>query len=278
MMVQNQIKSKVRKTSGLLITILTFLFLYLPIIIIFLISINNSTRGYRWEGFTLKWYQDLLFNVSNPSSDLRIFREAIGNTIWVALRSTFFATLLGTIFAIGIHALDKKKRVKMMVLNNIPVVNPDIVTGISLMVVFSLLSFQLGESTVLLAHIFFSIPYVVLSIIPKLKRLDPNMYEAALDLGCSRLSAVWRVILPNISTGIIGGALIAFTMSIDDFVISYFTSGIDFENVSIWLYTKMKNPQNLNPTLYAYNVLIILITIGVILYINLKKDRKEKIS
>lgn len=278
MMVQNQIKSRVRKTSGFLITILTFLFLYLPIIIIFLISINNSTRGYRWEGFTLKWYQDLLFNVSNPSSDLRIFREAIGNTIWVALRSTFFATLLGTIFAIGIHALDKKKRVKMMVLNNIPVVNPDIVTGISLMVVFSLLSFQLGESTVLLAHIFFSIPYVVLSIIPKLKRLDPNMYEAALDLGCSRLSAVWRVILPNISTGIIGGALIAFTMSIDDFVISYFTSGIDFENVSIWLYTKMKNPQNLNPTLYAYNVLIILITIGVILYINLKKDRKEKIS
>jgi len=278
MMVQNQIKSRVRKTSGLLITILTFLFLYLPIIIIFLISVNNSTRGYRWEGFTLKWYQDLLFNVTNPSSDLRIFREAIGNTIWVALRSTFFATLLGTIFAIGIHALDKKKRVKMMVLNNIPVVNPDIVTGISLMVVFSLLSFQLGESTVLLAHIFFSIPYVVLSIIPKLKRLDPNMYEAALDLGCSRLSAVWRVILPNISTGIIGGALIAFTMSIDDFVISYFTSGIDFENVSIWLYTKMKNPQNLNPTLYAYNVLIILITIGVILYINLKKDRKEKIS
>jgi len=277
-MVQNQIKSRVRKTSGLLITILTFLFLYLPIIIIFLISVNNSTRGYRWEGFTLKWYQDLLFNVTNPSSDLRIFREAIGNTIWVALRSTFFATLLGTIFAIGIHALDKKKRVKMMVLNNIPVVNPDIVTGISLMVVFSLLSFQLGESTVLLAHIFFSIPYVVLSIIPKLKRLDPNMYEAALDLGCSRLSAVWRVILPNISTGIIGGALIAFTMSIDDFVISYFTSGIDFENVSIWLYTKMKNPQNLNPTLYAYNVLIILITIGVILYINLKKDRKEKIS
>lgn len=278
MMVQNQLKSKARKTSGFILTVLTFIFLYLPIIIIFLISINNSTRGYRWEGFTLKWYQDLLFNVSNPSSDLRIFREAIGNTIWVALRSTFFATLLGTIFAIGIHALEKKKRVKMMVLNNIPVVNPDIVTGISLMVVFSLLSFQLGESTVLLAHIFFSIPYVVLSIIPKLKRLDPNMYEAALDLGCSRLSAVWRVILPNISTGIIGGALIAFTMSIDDFVISYFTSGIDFENVSIWLYTKMKNPQNLNPTLYAYNVLIILITIGVILYINLKKDRKEKIS
>lgn len=278
MMVQNQVKSKIRKSSGLFLTVMTFAFLYLPIIIIFLISINQSTRGYRWEGFTLKWYQDLLFNFSSPSSDLIIFREAIGNTLWVALRSTFFATVLGTIFAIGIHALDKKRRVRMMVLNNIPVVNPDIVTGISLMVVFSLLSFQLGETTVLLAHIFFSIPYVVLSIIPKLKRLDPNMYEAALDLGCSRLSAVWRVTLPNISTGIIGGALIAFTMSIDDFVISYFTSGIDFENVSIWLYTKMKNPQNLNPTLYAYNVLIILITIGVILYINLKKDRKEKIS
>jgi spermidine/putrescine transport system permease protein len=269
-------KKKSRQGAGLLLTILLFAFLYLPIIIIFIISINNSTRGYRFEGLTLKWYSELLFNFTTPSSDLVIFREAIFNTIWVALRSTIIATVLGTIFAIGINALDKKRRVRMMVLNNIPVVNPDIVTGISLMVVFTLISFSLGETTVLIAHVFFSIPYVVLSVVPKLKRLDPNMYEAALDLGCSRLCAIWKVIIPNISTGIIGGALIAFTMSIDDFVISYFTSGIDFENVSIWLYTKMKNPQNLNPTLYAYNVLIILITIGVILFISLKKDRKEK--
>ncbi|MCK7484805.1 MAG: ABC transporter permease subunit [Bacillus subtilis] len=167
---------------------------------------------------------------------------------------------------------------QMMVVNNIPVVNPDIVTGISLMVVFSLIGFSLGETTVVLAHVFFSIPYVVLSIMPKLKRLDPNLYEAALDLGCSRIGGAWRVIVPNIKTGIVGGALIAFTMSIDDFVISYFTSGIDFENVSIWLYTKMKNPQNLTPTLYAYNVLLIMITIGIIIYINIIKDRKEKLS
>jgi spermidine/putrescine transport system permease protein len=267
---------KTRKTLGILLSMLVYMFLYMPIIIIFLISINDSTRGYNWQGFTLKWYGELLFNVTNPSSDLIVFREAIFNTLWVAVRSTAIATALGTIFAIAIHSLDRRRRVRMMVANNIPVVNPDIVTGISLMVVFSLIGFSLGETTVLLAHVFFSIPYVVLSIMPKLKRLDPNLYEAALDLGCSRIGGAWRVIIPNIKTGIIGGALIAFTMSIDDFVISYFTSGIDFENVSIWLYTKMKNPQNLNPTLYAYNVLIILITVSIIVYINVKKDRKEK--
>jgi len=252
-----------------------FALLYLPIVIIFLLSINSSTRGYNWQGFSLEWYSQLLFNFANPSSDLVLFREAIFNTIWIALRSTFFATIFGTAFAIGIHARDKKRRLRMMVMNNVPVVNPDIVTGISLMVVFSLLGFALGETTVLLAHIFFSIPYVVLSVMPKLKQLDPHLYEAALDLGCTRLQGAWKVIIPNIRTGIIGGALIAFTMSIDDFVISYFTSGVDFENVSIWLYTKMRNPQNLNPTLYAYNVLIILITIAILFTINRRRDKKE---
>jgi spermidine/putrescine transport system permease protein len=258
-----------------LLLIGVFALLYLPIVIIFLLSINSSTRGYNWQGFSLEWYSQLLFNFANPTSDLVLFREAIFNTIWVAVRSTFFATILGTAFAIGIHARDKKRRLRMMVMNNVPVVNPDIVTGISLMVVFSLFGFALGETTVLLAHIFFSIPYVVLSVMPKLKQLDPHLYEAALDLGCSRLQGAWKVILPNIRTGIIGGALIAFTMSIDDFVISYFTSGVDFENVSIWLYTKMRNPQNLNPTLYAYNVLIILITIAIIFTINRRRERKE---
>lgn len=261
-----------------LLLIGVFVLLYLPIVIIFLLSINSSTRGYNWQGFSLHWYTELLFNVSNPSSDLVLFREAIFNTLWVALRSTILATVLGTAFAIGIHAREKNRRLRLMVMNNVPVVNPDIVTGISLMVVFSLFGFALGETTVLIAHVFFSIPYVVLSVMPKLKQMDPHLYEAALDLGCSRFQGAWKVIIPNIKTGIIGGALIAFTMSIDDFVISYFTSGVDFENVSIWLYTKMRNPQNLNPTLYAYNVLIILITIVIILTINRRRDRKETSS
>lgn len=252
-----------------------FALLYLPIVIIVLMSLNSSTRGYNWQGFTLQWYSQLLFNVSNPSSDLLLFREAIFNTLWMAVRSTLIAIILGTAFAIGIHAREKKQRLRLMVMNNVPVVNPDIVTGISLMVVFSLFGFALGETTVLIAHVFFSIPYVVLSVMPKLKQLDPHLYEAALDLGCNRLQAAWKVVIPNIKTGIIGGALIAFTMSIDDFVISYFTSGVDFENVSIWLYTKMRNPQNLNPTLYAYNVLIILITIVIIFTINRRRDKKE---
>lgn len=261
-----------------LLLIGVFVLLYLPIVIIFLLSINSSTRGYNWQGFSLQWYAQLLFNLSNPSSDLVLFREAIFNTLWVALRSTVMATVLGTAFAIGIHAREKNRRLRLMVMNNVPVVNPDIVTGISLMVVFSLFGFALGETTVLIAHVFFSIPYVVLSVMPKLKQMDPHLYEAALDLGCSRFQGAWKVIIPNIKTGIVGGALIAFTMSIDDFVISYFTSGVDFENVSIWLYTKMRNPQNLNPTLYAYNVLIILITIVIVLTINRKRDRKENSS
>lgn len=267
-MMKKSIKKKSLKFIGIFFTLLSYLLIFTPIVIIFILSVNASTKGYSWEGFTLKWYVELFEN--------DVMNEPIMNTLLVAISSTAIATVLGTAFAIGINALEKKKRVKMMVINNIPVVNPDIVTGISLMIVFSLLSFTLGYYTVLIAHVFFSIPYVILSVMPRLKKLDPNLYEAGLDLGCSRISGVFKVILPNISTGIVSGALMAFTMSIDDFIITYFTSGAEYMNVSTWLYATLSRGRSFTPAAYAYNIIIFTITIAIILFINLKRDRKEK--
>ncbi|MDD3957680.1 MAG: ABC transporter permease [Candidatus Izemoplasmatales bacterium] len=258
------------KAMGVILTVMTFLILYVPILLILMLSLNDSARGYQWEGFTLKWYAMLFLD--------DIMKDPIVNTISIAILSTIISTILGTIFAIGIHALEKKRRVRMMVMNNVPVVNPDIVTGISLMIIFSILSFTLGFSTVLIAHVFFSIPYVILNIIPKLKRLDPNLYEAGLDLGCSRIEAVWRVIIPNISTGILTGALMAFTMSIDDFVITYFTSGNEYMNVSTWLYAALarEGRNSFTPVAYAYNTIIFLLTIIIIVFVNTRKERKVR--
>lgn len=260
-------KNVIYKAIGVLATAFTFLIIYLPILFILILSFNQSKRAYSWEGFTLEWYVEL-FHQSKLT-------EPIINTLMVAILSTLIATVLGTIFAIGINALQKRRRVQLMTMNNVPIVNPDIVTGISLMIIFSLLSITLGFFTVLLAHIFFSIPYVVLSIMPKLKKLDPNLYEAGLDLGCSKISGVTRVILPNISTGILSGMLIAFTMSIDDLVITYFTSGNTYMNVSTWLYSVLGRGQSFSPAVYAYNAIIFIVTVAIIVFINLKKEKKE---
>jgi len=207
--------------------------------------------------------------------------EAISNTLLIAILSTVIATIIGTITAIGINGLRKSQRVRVMILNNVPVINPDIVTGISLMVVFSLLPLSFGMQTMLLAHIFFSIPFVVLNVLPKLKELDKNLLDAALDLGCTRFQAIYKVIIPSIKSGIIAGALIAFTMSIDDFVISYFVSGPDFPNVSIWIYSRIGR-RNLSPSVYSYNTLVITVAIIVIVGLNRirfkkKGDQNEKI-
>jgi len=262
------LRDQLYKTVGLSFTAVTFLLLYVPILVLIILSFNDNRRGYAWDGFTLRWYAELF--TGSPLT------EPILNTLGVALAATFASTVLGTLFAIGINALEKKKRIRMVVLNNVPVVNPDMVTAISLMIVFTLLSLSFGFFTVLLAHIFFSLPYVILSILPALRKLDPNLYEAGLDLGCTRRSGIWKVILPNITTGILSGALMAFTMSIDDFVITYFTSGADYMNVSTWLYSVLRLPQGFTPAAYAYNVIIFIVTIAIILTANLIKIRKGK--
>ena len=255
-----------KKILQISVTIFVFLMIYFPIMVITLLSFNDSRKDYTFTKFSFRWYQEML-------QDDRLM-TAISNTLLVAVLSTLIATIVGTITAIGIHSLTKKKRVQMMVLNNIPVINPDIVTGISLMLVLGLFPISFGMSTMLLAHIFFSIPFVVLTVLPKLKELDPNLYDAALDLGCNHVQAIFKVIIPSIKTGIIAGALIAFTMSIDDFVISYFTSGPGFQNVSIWLYARLGR-KSFTPSIYAYNTLVVFITITSLFIINKINNKKE---
>jgi len=257
----------IKRIVKVVIVLFGYSIVYLPIFIITLLSFNETSYTYEWTNFSFRWYTEIFTNDN--------LREAIVRSLTIAIVSTVIATILGTLIAIGINGLRKKNRVRMMILNNIPVINPDIVTGISLMLVFSLLPLSFGMSTMLLAHVFFSIPFVVLTVLPKLKELDPNLFEAALDLGCTRFQGIYKVIIPSIKTSIIAGALIAFTMSIDDFVISYFTTGNGYNNFSIWLYSALK-VRSVNPGAYAYNTLIVFITIGVLGYINLGKKNRVK--
>lgn len=274
-----------RKIINISVSVLKYTFfglviflLYLPIIIIAIQSVNESDSFYNFTTFSWKWYVELYYELDlvNPG----ILGAAIQRTLIVAFLSTILSTILGTIFAIGIHSLTKKARQTMVFLNQVPILNADIVTGISLMLIFKLLTFIVpnifGLPTLLLAHIFFSLPYVVLSIMPKLAELDENLYDAALDLGCRPFQGMVKVIIPAIASGIFTGMLIAFTMSIDDFVISYFTTGNGFDNVSIWVYASVG--RRMSPSVYAYNTLLSTIVVGGIILANIAKMMKKKVS
>lgn len=251
----------------LLITIIAYFIIYFPIIIIALLSINQSERSYTFTGFSLRWYHEMFID-----SDLYI---PILNTLRIAFLSTGIAIIVGTFSAIGINALNRSLRTKFMILNNIPVINPDIVSGIGLMFIFGIIGFEFKDTTVLMAHVFFSIPFVVLTVLPKLKSLDKNLFDAALDLGCNRIQAIYKVIIPSIKSSIIAGGLIAFTMSIDDFVITYFTSGAKYVNVSIYLYSRIGR-KNFSPAAYSYNTLLIVTTIVILLTVNVINNRKQR--
>jgi spermidine/putrescine transport system permease protein len=200
--------------------------LYLSIIVIAVQSFNSSSDISSFESITLRWYAEMFSH--------RALRTAIQNTFIVSLTATLLATVLGTFIAVGVYSLDKKKRQRIMLLNNIPLLNADIVTGISLMLVFSLLlplfPYLFGPTTMILAHLFFTLPYVILSVLPKLRETDPNLMDAALDLGVKSYKALLKVVIPAIKAGIFAGMLIAFTMSIDDLVDRYYTTGNGLEN------------------------------------------------
>ncbi|WP_423363323.1 ABC transporter permease [Mycoplasma sp. P36-A1] len=257
----------IKKISKVLIFIIALLLLYIPIAIFSFLSINDSLRPYEFNGFTLKWYIEIF-------TDKSLF-TAIMNTWAIAIAATAIATVAGTLIAIGINSLKRKYRNIVLFLNNMPILNADIVTGISLMLVFSILGFTFGPYTMLTAHVFFCIPFVVLSVMPKLKQIDNNTYDAARDLGCTHYQAIRKVIIPAIKTGIISGALIAFTMSIDDFIISYYTTGDGFSNFSTWIYSRM-NRRSFSPAAYAYNTIITLGILGVLIYINMFSKKGTK--
>ena len=244
---------------------LTLLFFYFPIFYIIVFSFNDSRSLTKFSGFSLRWYEKMFADST--------MMEAVLYTVIVAVLATIISTVVGTITAIG---LSKSRRVVQLLVervNDLPVMNPDIVTAISLLMFFSVLSIRKGLGTMLLAHIMFCIPYVMLSITPKLRSLDPNLIDAALDLGATPFQALTRVIVPQIRPGIISGALIAFTMSFDDFVISYFTTGNGVNNISILVYTMSKR---VNPSINALSTIVILLITIVLSIVNLVPILREK--
>ena len=254
--------------------ILILFFFYLPIFYVVFFSFNSSKSLTRFTGFSLQWYEKMFSN--------RTIIEAIGYTVACAVIATIVSTIVGTITAIGLSKSNRIVREMVSQVNNLPMLNPDIVTAIGFMLFFTSLRIQTGFTTMVLAHIAFCIPYVMLSIMPKLRSLDPNIAEAALDLGCTPIQALWKVIIPQIKEGIIAGALVAFTMSFDDFVISLFTTGPGVNNISIYVYSSVKR---INPTINALSALIVYVITIVLIIINVvpmikerRGKRNEKIS
>ncbi len=244
---------------------LILLFLYFPIIYTVVFSFNETRSLSVFEGFSFKWYQKMLKDSSMVN--------AIFYTILVAVIATAVSTVAGTITAIGLSGSRRILRKIINEVNNLPILNPDIVTGIGLLMFFSAIAIKKGLMTLLLAHIMFCIPFVILSIMPKIRTLDPNLADAALDLGATPIQALTKVIVPQIMPGIISGALIAFTMSFDDFVISYFVTGNGVNNISIVVYTMSKR---INPSINALSTVIIIIITVVLLIANILPIIKEK--
>lgn len=260
-------KKKTSVGSKIILT-LTMLFFYLPILYIIIFSFNDSRSLTKFGGFSLRWYEKMFADST--------MMEAVLYTVIIAIIATVVATVVGTITAIGLSK--SRKVVQKMVerINDLPVMNPDIVTAISLLMFFSVLTVKKGFGTLLLAHIMFCIPYVMLSVTPKLRSLDPNLIDAAMDLGATPFQALAKVIVPQIKPGIVSGALIAFTMSFDDFVISYFTTGNGVNNISILVYTMSKR---VNPSINALSTIVILLitlVLGVVNIVPIVREKREK--
>ena len=270
---------------------LVFLFLYAPIFVLIAFSFNDSKSNAVWGGFTLDWYRELLGN--------RAVLSALQTTLEVSILATIIATIVGTAAAIGFYSMKRRPRNLCLTVNNIPLTNADIITGVSMMLLFVFagqvladlsgwlnstawaesaslwfdFGFNLGFVTLLIAHITFDIPYVIVSVLPKLRQLDPNLAEAALDLGATRLQAFWKVVLPELMPGIVNGMLIAFTMSIDDFVISYFTAGSQVSTLSMVVYSMVR--RRVSPEINALSTLMFVAVLLLLVVINLRQSRQE---
>ncbi|MGI6441613.1 MAG: ABC transporter permease [Peptoniphilaceae bacterium] len=239
-------------------------FLYAPILVLIVYSFNASRLRGSWDGFTLGWYQALF-------RDREVLR-ALYHTVLVAVLATVISTVVGTLASFGIHSLGRRGKSVILNLNYLPVLNPDIVTAVSLMLLFGFMGLNFGFGTLLMGHISFTVPYVVLSVLPKLGQMDPNLYEAALDLGAEPGTALRKVVLPEISPGIVTGALLAFTLSIDDFVISFFTTGHGVANLSTMIFSMAR--RGINPVINALSTLMFIVMIALLLVIN-RKTKEE---
>jgi spermidine/putrescine transport system permease protein len=265
---------------------LVFLFLYAPIFLLIVFSFNSGSSNAVWKGFSLTWYEELFHD--------RQLMQSVYTTLLVSVLATVISTVVGTFAAIGLYSMRRRWRQPLMTVNNIPMMNADIVTGVSLCLFFVAVlggwnsfvtwmenSFRLtaprlsmGFGTLLLAHISFNIPYVILNVGPKLRQMDKNLVDAAQDLGCTWMQAFWKVIIPEIKPGIVSGALISFTMSIDDFVISYFTAGTSAQTLAMYIYGMTK--RRVTPEINAVSTLLFAAVLVLLVIVNVREARAEK--
>ena len=247
--------------------------LYAPLVFIAIFSFTESKVLGNWQGFSVNLYKNLLTGNMQGNSSLL---SAVYNTLLIALVAAAFSTLHGTIAAIGIHNLKGGRKKAITFLNNIPMINPDIITGVSLFLLFVFLRISQGYVSVILAHITFCTPYVVLSVLPKLKQMNPNIYEAALDLGATPSQALWKVMVPELRPGMVSGFILAFTMSLDDFAVTFFTRGtIGLDTLSTYIYTDARKG-GLTPELRPLMTLIFILILVLLVIINVRQDRMNK--
>lgn len=244
---------------------LIVIFLYAPIVTLMVLSFNASKTRAKWGGFTIKWYVELFSNEA--------IMQALWNTLAIAFLSSFIATIIGTICCVAMSSMGRRSRTILMGIANIPMLNADIVTGISLMLLFISLGVRFGFGTILISHITFNIPYVILSVMPRMKQLNPHVYEAALDLGASHLKAFFKVVFPDILPGVLTGFLMAFTMSLDDFIITHFTKGAGIDTLSTKIYTEVK--KGIKPEMYALSTLIFVCVIVLLTLVNKMPKKTE---
>ena len=255
----------VKKSLSRIYLAIIFLFLYLPIGVLIVLSFNNSLSRVKWGGFTTEWYRNL---VSDPT-----IMNAFYTTILITVASSVIATIIGTMAAIGISAMRKRNRQIMLSATNIPLLNADIVTGISLMLLFVRFT-ELGTSTVLIAHITFDIPYVILNVLPKLSNTSSHTYEAARDLGATPLYAFFKIVWPDIKPGVFSGFLMAVTMSLDDFSITYFTKGAGVNTLSTMIYTQLR--KGIIPEMYALSTILFFLALVLLLIMNYRSVKDAK--
>lgn len=271
---------KIKNTSWKVLQIayiaIILILMYLPVLFIIILSFNSSLVGNEFKDFTFTWYLQMFSK--------KKLTDAIMNTLTISVLSTVLSTVFGTLFAIGINSLSKKHRQGLILLNNLPILNADIVSGVFLFFVFKVIGnmlnirYPLGYGTLLISHIFFSLPYVVLSVLPKLNEIDENLFDAALDLGCKPNQALRKVIIPSIMGGIFSGAVLAFTMSIDDFTISYFVSGAKIQNLSIWIYSSSSNNRygNIQSAYAFYSILTVVMFVVLVGYNIISNNKQAK--
>ena len=261
------------KKTNRIITILIFIFLYAPMVVLILASFNTGKDITHFEGFTLHQYAEVFRD--------RSLLTLLGNSLIISILASAIATVFGTVAAVGINGLKPRMRKAVMGLTNIPMTNPDIVTGISLSLLFVFVGSRLlGQRnsltfwTLLIAHITFNLPYVILNVMPKLQQMDRSLQDAAMDLGCTPIQSFFKVSLPEIMPGIISGAIMAFTMSLDDFVISYFVTGLDFITLPVEIYNYTK--KQIHPKIYAMFTMLFLLIFVLMVVMNLLQLRQDK--